>query len=132
VRDLQRDVVKHLAVIERLRHMFEPDCLPAGALAKGGLIHALTGKTKKISFTSTTLMRMMQIDDSTTLLVDVRPTPSVPCVVLKPRYDATVPMMKPKTAVLKVAGTKSVNSMNEKARWKYSCADIPLIEASAT
>ena len=64
-------------------------------------------------------MRMMQIDASTTLRVDVRPTPSVPWVVVNPRYDATVPMMKPNTAVLSVAGMKSLNSMIENARWKY-------------
>ncbi len=40
---------------------------------------------KKINFTRTTLVRMMQMDESTTLRVDVRPTPSVPCVVVKPR-----------------------------------------------
>ena len=73
---------------------------------------------KKMNFTRTTLLRMMQIEASTTLLVDARPTPSVPCVVLKPRYYATVPMMRPNTTVLSVAGMKSVNSITENARLK--------------
>ncbi len=37
-------------------------------------------------------------------------------------------MIRPKTAVLSVAGMKSLNSISENARWKYSCHDIPLID----
>ena len=55
--------------------------------------------------TSSTLETMIRIDDSTTAIVDARPTPSVPDVVLKPRYDEIVAMMKPNTIVLSVAGT---------------------------
>jgi hypothetical protein len=65
---------------------------------------------KKINFTRTTFTTMMQTEASTTLLVEARPTPSVPREVVNPRYDATVPTMNPNTAVLSVAGTKSLNS----------------------
>src|SRR5204862_1891061 len=108
LRDVECHVVEDLAVLERLRHVLQAD----------GFHQTFTGNTTKISFTSTTLTRMMQIDDSTTLLVDARPTPSVPCVVVKPRYDDTVPMMKPNTIVFSVAGRKSLNSTTDNARWK--------------
>jgi hypothetical protein len=40
--------------------------------------------------------------------------PSVPRDVVNPRSEATVPMIEPDTAVLSVAGTKSLNSISEK------------------
>ena len=67
----------------------------------------------------------------TTLRVEARPTPSVPCVVFSPRYDDTIAMMKPKTAVFSVAGIRSVKSISEKARAKYSCGEVWTSVASA-
>src|SRR4030095_14741157 len=69
--------------------------------------------------TSTTFARMRRIDALTTLFVEARPTPSVPPVVLTPRYDATEAMMNPKTIVLAVAGIRSENPINENAALKY-------------
>src|SRR6185295_18139018 len=86
-RDIERHIVEHRAPVERLRHAIEP---------YGGLAHAVVGKRKSVSFTSTTSVTMMTIDDSTTLLVEARPTPRVPWDVVKPKYDATVPMTRPK------------------------------------
>ena len=60
---------------------------------------------KKISRTSSTFDRMMRTDDSTTALVEARPTPSVPDSVVKPRYDEVVAMMNPNTIVFSVDGT---------------------------
>src|SRR5215208_3434213 len=62
-------VVKDPPAVKGLADMFETDRRFAR--------HTRTGKSRKISFTRTTFTRMMQMDDSTTLLVDARPTPSV-------------------------------------------------------
>jgi hypothetical protein len=108
-RNLERHVVEDTAVAERLGDRVK---------ANGGVRHRdypVSGKSRTISRTSTTLTTISTTDDITTLRVEARPTPSVPCVVVIPRKDDTTAMMKPKTAVLSVAGTRSVKSTREKA-----------------
>ena len=53
--------------------------------ADGGIGHldyAVSGKSKTISRTSTTLTTISTTDDMTTLRVEARPTPSVPWLVV--------------------------------------------------
>jgi hypothetical protein len=51
------------------------------------------------------LETIIRIEEKTTDRVDARPTPSVPLVVVNPRYDEVTAMMNPNTIVFRVAGT---------------------------
>src|SRR5688572_1006344 len=83
---VERDIVQHLPAVERLADALESNCGLAVCLrASRPVVHAAGGNRKKISLTSTTLATMIRMDDVTTLRVDVRPTPSVPWVVVNPR-----------------------------------------------
>ena len=53
--------------------------------------------------TSTTSLRMTSMDAMTTLRVDDSPTPSVPRLVVNPRWPATTAMRNPNTTVFNVA-----------------------------
>src|SRR5204863_4508864 len=66
--------------------------------------------TTRINRTNTTSARITNKDESTTELVADLPTPSVPPRVRMPWKQATIPIMNPKTAVLKIGGMKSLNS----------------------
>src|SRR2546425_3738501 len=124
--DVECHIVENLPIAERLGHMVQDDrwlTVPrvrvrGGFSRRDRLHHARSGNRKKINFTSTTLLMMMRIDAYTTLRVAVRPTPSVPWVVVKPRWDATVPMIIPKTTVFSVDGMKSWKLISENARRK--------------
>ena len=77
-RHLEADLVEHRETPEALRHVVEAD---RGSIAAHS---AVSGNTKKIRRTSTTLAAIMSIEASTTLRVADRPTPWVPCEVCMP------------------------------------------------
>ena len=52
----------------------------------------------------------MSNDETTTELVDARPTPTVPLSVLYPLYEPTIPTINPKKKVLIMPGIRSENS----------------------
>src|SRR5271170_3122352 len=81
---------------------------------------ALSGKIRKMHFTKMTSAKMIRREETTTLLVAARPTPSAPSFVVYPKNDDTVPIMKPNTAVFTVGGTKLDHSTSVKARVTYS------------
>src|ERR1700674_2156481 len=64
-------------------------------------------KNTRMNFTKMTSARMTKSEDRTTELVAERPTPAAPPCVRIPWKHPMVPMMRPKTAVLKVGARKS-------------------------
>src|SRR5271166_4724348 len=66
------------------------------------------GKNTRMNFTRTTSARMTKSEDRTTELVAENPTPAVPPWVRIPWKHPIIPMIRPKTAVLRVGATKSL------------------------
>jgi hypothetical protein len=71
-----------------------------------------------------TSARMMSNDDTTTLFVAAFPTPCAPSFVVYPKKEETVPIMNPKTAVLRVGGMKLDHSRSSNARVMYRWNEI--------
>src|SRR5207248_5939954 len=110
------------------RHCFSPvhakvqpaqDCLLTKRLAQIGdldrgpisaFVHGCSyPQMVRINRTSTTSARMTNSDERTTALMADLPTPSVPPRVRMPAKQATVPIISPNTAVLRLGGMKSLN-----------------------
>src|SRR5580658_2675298 len=67
---------------------------------------------------------MISRDDMTTLLVDARPTPCAPWLVVNPKYEDTAPIMNPKTVVLSVGRKKFTQPRLANARTTYKWNEI--------
>ena len=118
--NVERHVVQHLPVVERLRHPFEanrPARLDRRSLGAGAFIHD-AGNMKKINLTSTTLTTMIRMDDRTTLRVS-REANAFSALrggeseIARDRADD-----HPEDRRLEGRGTKSRNSTSENARSK--------------
>src|SRR5713226_6739621 len=106
MRDGEIDPVQHVLGTERLGQA----CHHYGRFVVSRFHTFHTGPHEKntmISRTSRTSAKMIKSEERTTELVAERPTPSVPPCVRIPSKQAITPIMRPKTAVLKVGGKKS-------------------------
>src|SRR6202047_1977207 len=65
-------------------------------------------KNTRMNFTKMTSARMTNSEERTTELVAESPTPAVPPCVTIPWKHPIIPMISPKTAVLKVGARKSL------------------------
>src|SRR5580658_2615997 len=65
-------------------------------------------KNTRIIFTKMTSARMTKSEERTTELVAESPTPAVPPCVRMPWKQPIMPMIRPKTTVLKVGARKSL------------------------